>query len=138
MKIQLTIQSLVKADGDEQSTVQTVNGFLRHFDEYIELSYRESEGDDGLGNTLTTVRLYSTKMELIRRGDYTCVLTMETGNKHESLYQTPFGNLMLTTDTVAYNSTVDNSGHGRLTVRYKLSAAGGESEHELTIQVKTI
>ena len=138
MKIELTVSSCIRSDDDEQQTTQTVNGFLRSFDDYIELSYREAEGDEGLGNTLTTVRLYTSKMELIRRGDYVCVLTLEVGNTHECLYQTPFGQLTLTTAPTAYASSITSEGNGCITVCYDLSAAGGSSSHELTIRVRAV
>ncbi len=133
MKVQLTIRARTHADGEEQTVTQTANGFLRAFDGYTELSYREADGDEGLGNTLTTLRLYPTCMELIRRGDYTCVLTLEVGRTHECLYQTPFGELTLTTDAARYHSSVTADGRGTADVCYTLN---GDTTNELTITVE--
>ena len=132
MKVQLIIRSLSRADNEEQAVTQQANGFLRDFDSYRELSYREADGDEGLGNTLTALRLYPSYMELIRRGDYTCVLTLEPGKTHDCLYQTPFGELTLTTATARYHTTLDASGHGTVTVGYTLN---GDTAHELTVTV---
>lgn len=132
MKIQLTVRSRMYADGDVQQSVTHANGFLRVFDGYTELSYREAGGDEGLGNTLTALRLFPARMELIRRGDYTCVLTMEVGVTHECPYMTPFGELLLTTDTASYRASIGDDGHGTVDVQYTLN---GDARYELTVTV---
>lgn len=133
MKVQLTIHSLARADGEEQDVTQSANGFLRAFDNYLEIAYREADGEEGLGNTLTTLRLYNGFMELIRRGDYTCVLTLEVGQTHDCLYQTPFGELTLTTAATAYHTSVTADGHGTAAVCYTLN---GDTAYELTLTVR--
>ena len=132
MKIFLTVTSLASADGEEQAVTQDANGFLRVYDGYLELSYREAGGEEGLGNTLTVLRLYPAYMELIRRGDYACVMRLESGHTHDCLYETPFGSLTLTVATSRYHSSVTPDGHGTVSVHYTLN---GDVAYTLTVTV---
>lgn len=136
MKIQIHLTSRVSDGTDTQSTVQTLHGFLRQNDNSFEISYREPEGDDGLSNTLTTLRLFSSHAELSRRGDYTCLLTMEPGNRRECVYETPFGSLTLVTDTTAYAPSISPDGSGTLHIAYSLTVAGETTTHELQLTIR--
>jgi uncharacterized beta-barrel protein YwiB (DUF1934 family) len=137
MKVTIRLRSAVTSDGETGQTDQTVDGFLRTFDDYTELSYREPSGDEGLGNTLTTVRFYRDTLELIRRGDYTCVLTIVVGIDRECLYQTPFGALPLTTNASRYHAALSASG-GQADVCYTLKAGSDCSSHRLTFTVTPV
>jgi len=135
MKVTITIDA-VETDGTDPSrSVNTLRGFLRKCDNSFELSYREPAGEEGLGNTLTFLRIFDDKMELSRQGDYRCLLTMEVGCRHEADYDTPLGRFALTTDTDAFCTTLTPDGHGELTVSYTLYAAGSSSHHRLHITV---
>ena len=138
MKVTVTISSTIR-DGDEQQTArQTANGFLRVCENSLELSYRETAGDEGLGNTLTSLRVFPTHLEMARKGDYTCLLTLEPGVRHDCDYATPFGNLTLTTDTTGYHSSLTSDGCGDVTVHYTLTAAGASTAHTLKVNVKPV
>jgi len=138
MKVSVLIVSTICDDGEQQTATQTANGFLRVCENSLELTYREAAGEEGLGNTLTSLRIFSTHLELTRKGDYTCLLTLEPGAKHDCDYATPFGTLTLTTDTTTYHSSLTKSGHGEVTVGYTLSAANGMTEHTLKVKVKPV
>ena len=138
MKVTVFISSAIR-DGDEQQTAQqTANGFLRVCENSLELSYREAAGEEGLGNTLTFLRVFPTHLEMTRKGDYTCLLTLEPGATHDCDYATPFGNLTLTTDTMSYHSTLTKDGHGDVTVNYTLTAAGALTAHTLRVTVEPV
>lgn len=138
MKVSVSIASTIKDDGEHQTTSQTANGFLRVCDNSLELSYREAATEEGLGNTLTTLRVFSDHLELSRQGDYRCLLVLETGIKHDCDYATPFGTLTLTTDTTSYHSSLTKDGNGDIHVCYTLSAAGSQTEHTLKVNVKPV
>lgn len=136
MKVLITITSVRQDDTDTAQMQYTVGGFLRQCENSFELSYREPAGEEGLGNTLTSLRVFADKLELDRCGDYRCLLTMETGCRHESDYDTPLGRLVLTTDTDAYHTSLCPDGSGEVDVSYTLFAAGGSAHHRLHITVK--
>ena len=138
MKVTVTISSTIRDNDDEQTTTQTANGFLRVCENSLELSYREAAGEEGLGNTLTFLRIFPTHLEMTRQGDYTCVLTLEPGATHDCDYATPFGNLTFTTDTMSYHSTLTKDGHGDVTVNYTLTAAGNVTAHTLHVTVQAV
>ena len=138
MKVSVLLSSTIR-DGDEKQTAtQTANGFLRACENSLELSYREAAGEEGLGNTLTSLRIFPTHLEMTRKGDYTCLLTLEPGAKHDCDYATPFGKLTLTTDTMCFHSSLTQNGNGELTVNYTLTAAGSLTEHTLKITITPV
>lgn len=138
MKVSVSIVSTIKDEDERQTTSQTANGFLRVCDNSLELSYREAAGDEGLGNTLTSLRIFDDHLELSRRGDYQCLLVLETGVKHECDYATPFGVLTLTTDTMSYHSSLTKEGRGEIKVCYTLCAANSLTEHTLRVRVEPV
>ncbi len=138
MKVSVSIFSTIHDDDEQQTTSQTANGFLRVNDNSLELSYREAAGEEGLGNTLTTLRVFADHLELSRQGDYRCLLVLETGVKHDCDYATPFGTLTLTTDTMSYHSSLTKDGIGEVHVSYTLSAANGMTKHTLKVKVSPI
>lgn len=136
MKVIVSLFSTIRDGGERQTAQQTANGFLRVCENSLELSYREAADDEGLGNTLTSLRVFPTHLEMTRKGDYTCLLTLEPGVRHDCDYATPFGNLTLTTDTASYHSSLTNDGCGDVTVNYTLTAAGASTAHTLKVSVR--
>ncbi len=133
MKVNITIHAVETDGNDTCQSTDTLCGFFRQSDNSFELTYRESPSEEGLGNTLTAIRIFKDKMELSRQGDYRCLLTMEVGCRHDADYDTPLGRFTLTTDTDAYCHRFSADGHGELTVSYTLYAAGNSSHHRLHI-----
>ena len=138
MKVSVSITSTIRDSDESQTASQTANGFLRVCENSLELSYREAAGEDGLGNTLTMLRIFPDHLELSRQGDYSCLLILEVGAKHQCDYATPFGTLTLTTDTIAYHSSLTKDGSGDVIVGYTLSTAGVTTEHTLTVRVTAV
>ena len=138
MKVIVSLSSAIRDGGERQTAQQTANGFLRVCENSLELSYREAAGEEGLGNTLTSLRIFPNYLEMTRKGDYTCLLILEPGVKHDCDYATPFGNLTLTTDTTSYHSSLTNDGYGDVTVNYTLTAAGASTAHTLTVNVRPV
>ena len=138
MKVTLLVESTIR-DGDEtQTATQTANGFLRACDNSLELTYREDSGENGLGNTLTSLRVFDDRLELSRQGDYRCLLVLEVGAQHTCDYATPFGMLSLITDTTSFHSSLSKDGYGEVTVCYTLTAAGASTAHTLKVNVKAV
>ncbi len=135
MKVTITICATLDDGNEQQRTTQTLPGFLRRCEQSYELTYREPNTEEGLGNTLTTLRVFGDRMELARQGDYRCLLTMEPGVSHETDYDTPLGRFVLTTETQAFCSALQENGNGDVSVCYRLHAAGGSTQHTLQITV---
>ena len=135
MKVSVCICSSICDGDDRQTAEQTVNGFLRTCENSLELSYREAATEEGLGNTLTALRIFPDRMELARQGDYNCLLVLEPGVTHTCEYATPFGTMVLTTNTTAYHTTLTNDGTGDVRISYSLAAANHVTNH--TLHVKT-
>ena len=67
-------------------------------EEGFALVYPESELT-GLEGTLTTFRIAPDRITLLREGTINSEMIFEEGQKHFSLYETPFGGLMLGVNT---------------------------------------
>ena len=70
-----------------------------------EISYAESELT-GLAGVTTTFRVEPDKLTLRRTGPLKSEMVFQQGVSHDSLYQMPFGALLLTVETTSYFMTL--------------------------------
>ena len=121
--------------GDETMELVT-QGTLKHDDENgYSLSYRESELT-GLEGTTTTFRIGKDRITLLREGSLNSEMVFQEGEKHFSLYETPYGGLMLGVDTRRARADLDPTG-GNLSIRYALEVENEPiGENAFEIQVK--
>lgn len=99
------------------------------------LTYRESELT-GLEGTTTTFRIDKDKITLHREGTLNSEMVFQEGQKHVSLYETPYGGLMLGVDTWKARSDIGHTG-GNLEIRYSLEVDNEKiGENFFQIQVK--
>ena len=95
----ISIKSTQNMDGQEDTIELVTQGVLRHSEEEgFALVYPESELT-GLEGTLTTFRIAPDRITLLREGTINSEMIFEEGQKHFSLYETPFGGLMLGVNT---------------------------------------
>ena len=102
-----------------------------------EISYAESELT-GLAGVTTTFRVEPDKLTLRRTGPLKSEMVFQQGVSHDSLYQMPFGALLLTVETTSLFYDIVPEG-GSIDLVYKVSienAQTGEIEYHLDIRAQ--
>ena len=101
-------------------------GILRQEEgEGYSLSYEESELT-GLEGTLTTFHVGPDKIVLQREGTLNSQMIFEEGQKHLSLYETPYGGLMLGVNTHRAKANLGAAGGQPL---HPIRPGGGQPAH---------
>ena len=131
----ISIKSTQNMDGQKDTIELVTQGVLRHSEEEgFALVYPESELT-GLEGTLTTFRIAPDRITLLREGTINSEMIFEEGQKHFSLYETPFGGLML-----GVKARIGEGG-GSLSIRYALEADSqliGENAFEIQVTEPTL
>lgn len=120
----------------EEDTMELVTqGVLRDSgEEGFSLTYPESELT-GLEGTITTFRIGKDRIVLQREGTLNSEMIFQEGERHVSLYETPYGGLMLGVNTRRAQSDIDGTG-GNLVIRYALDVDNekiGENSFEIRV-----
>lgn len=127
------VQSLEPGEEDVMELV--TQGVLRQEEgEGYSLSYEESELT-GLEGTLTTFRVGPDKIILQREGTLNSQMIFEEGQKHVSLYETPYGGLVLGVNTHRAKANLGEAG-GSLSIHYGLEVDSqpiGENSFEIHV-----
>lgn len=102
-----------------------------------DISYEESELT-GLAGVTTTFRVEPGKVTLTRKGALNSQMVFQEGVSHDSLYQMPFGTLMLTVKAsfVYYDIVPDG---GTIDLTYQISIENTEAgiiDYHLDIRAK--
>ena len=90
---------------------------------------RQEEG------TTTTFRIAPDRITLRREGTLNSEMIFQEGQKHVSLYETPYGGLMLGVNTHRAKADLGTAG-GRLSIRYALEVDSqpiGENSFEIQV-----
>ena len=120
------VQSLEPGEEDVMELV--TQGVLRQEEgEGFSLSYLESELT-GLEGTMTTIQVEG-------EGTLNSEMIFQEGQKHVSLYETPYGGLMLGVNTHRAKADLGTAG-GRLSIRYALEVDSqpiGENSFEIQV-----
>ena len=82
------------------------------------ISYQESELT-GLEGTTTRLLIDGGRVTLLREGSINSQMVFEEGQRHLSMYETPYGALSIGVNTRRMRSTVDEGG-GELEIDYAL------------------
>ena len=105
--------------GDSEEVMELVTqGVLSGEEGNYSLTYPESELT-GLEGTVTTFHIEKDRITLLREGALNSEMVFIEGEKHFSLYQTPYGGLMLGVKTHKARSSIGWDG-GALEIRYGL------------------
>ncbi len=92
----LTVRGRQSYAGQEPEIIELVTeGSMELCRDGWEISYEESELT-GLEGVTTTFRVEPDKVILTRSGQLNSQMVFQEGTSHDSLYQMPFGTLMLT------------------------------------------
>ena len=126
-------------DVDPNATELMTEGTLEQTEDGFLLSYQETELT-GMEGTLTTFRIAPDRITLLREGTINSEMIFEEGQKHFSLYETPFGGLMLGVNTHRAKARIGEGG-GSLSIRYALEADSqliGENAFEIQVTEPTL
>ena len=115
----ISIKSSQMADGEKPDTIELVTGgtLLKEEDGYT-IIYQESELT-GLEGTTTKLRIQGPRVTLLREGNVNSQMIFEEGEKHLSMYETPYGALAVGIDTRRITSSIGESG-GDLRIHYDI------------------
>lgn len=111
-------------DGPAESMELVTKGWMRRMEGVYTLAYQESEVT-GLEGTLTTIKVEQEeeRVTLTRVGEYNSEMVFEEGNRHLSLYNTPYGAVSMGVNTRHLLAELDDNG-GCVEVDYTLEVEG--------------
>lgn len=96
LPVMLSIRGRQSYAGQEPETIRLdTEGTMEFRDGGWDIVYEES-ALTGLEGVTTTFRIEPGKITLDRRGNLTSTMVFQEGQSHDSLYQMPFGALLLT------------------------------------------
>ena len=134
-EVLIEIKSIQKV-GDQEDNVDVIaRGFHtaengEHFIEYEEF---DSETDD---KTKSSIRFKEGRAEVVRKGNMTGNLTFDVGEKNETTYSTPFGDLNM--DIITNDIQIDEKDKQiNLKIVYELFAQNEKvSDHTVDVSIK--
>lgn len=135
----LTVRGRQSYAGQEPEIIELVTeGSMELCRDGWEISYEESELT-GLEGVTTTFRVEPDKVTLTRSGQLNSQMVFQEGTSHDSLYQMPFGTLMLTVKAtrVFYDLVPDG---GSIDLVYHITienAEAGVIDYHLDIRPKS-
>lgn len=135
----LTVRGRQSYAGQEPEIIELVTeGGMELCQDGWEISYEESELT-GLEGVTTTFRVEQGRVILTRSGQLNSHMVFQEGTSHDSLYQMPFGTLMLTVKAtrVFYDIVPDG---GSIDLVYHITienAEAGVIDYHLDIRPKT-
>lgn len=122
-------------DINPDSIELTTNGTMTITPDRIHLTYMESELT-GMAGTRTSFDIQPGRIRLTRTGTTISEMVFETGVRHLSLYNTPYGTLEIGVFSRAVESTLGEKG-GEINVRYAIDIdhqLAGESNISLKVR----
>ena len=134
----LSIQGRQTYEGQEPELIELVTeGTLEYRDGAWEIIYEES-ALTGMEGVTTTFRVEPEKVSLDRHGQLSSHMVFQLGVSHESLYQVPFGALLVTVQAtrVVFDLVPDG---GFLDLVYNIAienAQAGVIDYHLDIRAK--
>lgn len=134
----LSIRGRQSYGGQEPEVIELVtDGTMEFRNGGWDISYEESELT-GLAGVTTTFRVEPGKVTLDRKGALNSQMIFQEGVPHDSLYQMPFGALMLTVKaTSVYFDIVPDGGVIDLVYQIDIeNTEGGVIDYHLDIRAK--
>lgn len=105
-------------DGSDNTEFMTHGSLTEKNGKYY-LKYTESLRGDGEEAVTTTMKIETGRVTVIRFGETNTQMIMELGKKHMSLYETPYGSVVV--GVLAGNMSLDVGGsRGRIKIDYDL------------------
>ena len=136
--VMLSLRSCQRYEEQEPEVLELVTeGAMEYRNGGWEISYAESELT-GLAGVTTTFRVEPDKVTLLRTGGLKSEMVFQRGVTHDSLYQMPFGALLLTVETTSIFYDIVPDG-GSLDLSYRVTienSQAGEIDYHLDIRAK--
>lgn len=121
----ISLMGVQRYDETPPDVIELVTqGQLHEEDGVLVLSYEESELT-GLEGTRTTLRIEGERVVMLREGELNTQMIFEEGQRHLSLYETPYGTMSIGVRTWSLFVEMDGSG-GELEMDYAV-----EVEHSI-------
>ena len=115
-------------DEQEPDVMELITpGRLEQTEDGFTLSYQESELT-GLEGTTTVFRIQGQQVTLVREGEVNSLMVFEEGQRHLSMYETPYGALSVGLNTRRMKTDLSPSG-GDIEIDYAI-----EVDHAVTGQ----
>lgn len=137
-KVMLTIQGRQSYAGQEPDVIELVTeGEMEFVDGGWEIGYQESDLT-GLDGVTTRFRVEPERVTLTRTGALHSQMEFVIGQSHDSLYQMPFGALMMTVTTRSLFFDILPEG-GSIDILYDIAIEQSETgtvEYHLDIRTK--
>ena len=134
----LSIRGRQAYPGQEPEVIELVtDGWMDWRNGGWDISYEESELT-GLAGVTTTFRVEPGRVTLDRKGALNSQMVFEEGIPHDSLYQMPFGALMMTVKAVRVFYDIVSDG-GTIDLTYEISIENTEAgiiDYHLDIRAK--
>ena len=134
----LSIRGRQAYPGQEPEVIELVtDGWMDWRNGGWDISYEESELT-GLAGVTTTFRVEPGRVTLDRKGALNSQMVFEEGIPHDSLYQMPFGALMMTVKAVRVFYDIVSDG-GAIDLTYEISIENTEAgiiDYHLDIRAK--
>ena len=134
----LTLRGRQSYEGQEPDVIELITeGTMEFRDGGWDISYEESELT-GLAGVTTTFRVEAGKVTLSRTGALKSQMVFQQGIAHDSLYQMPFGALMITVCAKSvYFDIVPDGGVIDLVYSIEIeNSAAGMVDYHLDIRAK--
>ncbi len=131
MNVDITLHTVQVLDGETEETRLTARGTLERREDGVQFSYTEPEG----AKVTVAVRPSTTVIE--RHGEVHSQMLLEVGKRHLCRYETPYGRLMLHTQTEQLTFSFEN-GTGYLRAAYTLDMNGATTAHQIEITIKEV
>lgn len=136
--VMLNIRSVQSYEDQDSATIELVTeGTLEHRNDVWEISYEESELT-GLEGVTTTFKIGKRGATLRRTGKLNSRMIFREGIRHESLYQSEVGTLLLSVTAQKLSYDLAESG-GTVDIAYSIEiehSAAGKVEYRLEITPK--
>lgn len=120
---------LYAESGSDEIELVTAGSLKRNDQGGYTISYQESELT-GLEGTTTRLHINGPRVTLLREGGVNSQMVFEEGQRHLSMYETPYGALSVGINTRRMHSTVDEAG-GELEIDYAIEIDNLLAGHNL-------
>lgn len=132
--VRISVWSQQRDKSGDRKTYQTqAEGSLYPKGDAWYVVYKEGE-ENGLGSTLTTMRIERGSLTLIRQGETTMRQVLTKGEEQHGTYKTPYGTFELTTRASHLVARINERG-GRVETMYNIRLGGEKSRIELRMDV---
>ena len=103
-------------EGEDNAVKLVTEGFYGYSEDFIKITYMETELT-GLQVTMTTFEIRPKNVIISRQGMLASQMMFEEGKRYSSMYQTPYGSVMMGIDTQRIYNTLGEHG-GELQIHY--------------------